>query len=98
MGAWAGFELPSLDGVVDDVTYEGLGKPMRPQLYVPWAQNPFGGAWIAVKTSGDPRAVVAAESTTRREAPNCLAMASASSGKCVQPSTTASTRASRCAR
>src|SRR4029079_16256038 len=44
------------------------------------------------------RAVVAAESTMTRDGPICRAMLPASSGKCVHPSTTVSTRASRCAR
>jgi putative ABC transport system permease protein len=29
-------------------------------MYVPWAQNPAGGAWVAVKTSGDPRRLLTA--------------------------------------
>ena len=35
-------------GVVDDVVYEGVGSPIRPTVYVPYAQNPFPGVWIAV--------------------------------------------------
>jgi predicted lysophospholipase L1 biosynthesis ABC-type transport system permease subunit len=32
-----------------------LSEPVRPALYVPFAQSPFGGAWIAVKANVDPQ-------------------------------------------
>src|SRR6185369_1350649 len=51
--------LRTIVGVVGDVPYEGIGQPVRPQIYVPFAQSPFGGAWIAVKGSVDPSALIA---------------------------------------
>jgi putative ABC transport system permease protein len=38
-------------GVAGDVTYEGIGKPAGPAVYVPFSQSTFGGVWIAVRTS-----------------------------------------------
>ncbi len=46
-------------GVVGDVPYQGVGQEIRPQLYVPFAQSPFGGVWVAVKTSVDTRTLIA---------------------------------------
>ena len=54
----------SIVGVVGDVPYEGPAAPTRPQIYVPWAQNTFGGAWIAVKTALEPQSL----STSIRDA------------------------------
>ena len=51
--------LRTVVGIVGDVAYEGLEKPVRPAIYVPWAQSTFGGAWIAVSTPGDERTLVA---------------------------------------
>ena len=41
-------------GVVDDVVYEGVGSPIRPVMYVPFAQSPFAGVWIAMRTTVPP--------------------------------------------
>ena len=46
-------------GVVDDVVYEGVGSPIRPVLYVPYAQSPFAGVWIAMRTTAAPAALTA---------------------------------------
>jgi len=62
-----GDSLHTIVGVVGDVTYDGLARPPRPALYVPFAQSPFGGAWVAVKGATDPSAMIASsrENTTR---------------------------------
>ncbi|HEY3554497.1 MAG TPA: ABC transporter permease, partial [Casimicrobiaceae bacterium] len=46
-------------GVVDDVVYEGVGSPIRPVVYVPFAQNPFAGVWIAMRTTAAPATLTA---------------------------------------
>lgn len=38
-------------GVVGDVSYDGVGKAVAPAVYVPFAQNTFGGVWIAVRST-----------------------------------------------
>jgi putative ABC transport system permease protein len=38
-------------GVVGDVVYEGLGTPVKPVIYVPFAQVPFPGLWLAIRTT-----------------------------------------------
>ena len=43
--------LWTIVGVVGDVGYEGIGRPIRPDIYVPFAQSSFGGVWIAMKAS-----------------------------------------------
>ena len=52
-------EFRTIVGVVGDVSYEGLGKPTHAAVYVPWAQSSFAGAWVAVKTARDARAMAA---------------------------------------
>lgn len=44
-------------GVVGDAVYEGVGAPMRPTIYVPFAQSPFPGAWIAIRSPFDAAAL-----------------------------------------
>lgn len=46
-------------GVVDDVVYEGVGSPIRPVVYVPYAQSPFAGVWIAMRTTAAPATLAA---------------------------------------
>jgi putative ABC transport system permease protein len=38
-------------GVVGDAVYEGLGLPVKPVIYVPFAQSPFPGVWLAIRTT-----------------------------------------------
>ena len=52
-------------GVVGDALYEGVGTPVSPVMYVPYAQAPFPGVWIAIRSSrpasalaGDIRAAI----------------------------------------
>jgi putative ABC transport system permease protein len=47
-------------GVVGDATYEGVGVPMSPVVYVPYAQSPFAGVWLAMRTTLAPTALTAA--------------------------------------
>jgi putative ABC transport system permease protein len=44
-------------GVVGDATYEGPAAPLKPEVYVPFAQRPDAGVWIAVRASGHPTAL-----------------------------------------
>ncbi|PWT90074.1 MAG: hypothetical protein C5B55_10270 [Blastocatellia bacterium] len=50
-------------GVVGDVKYEGLGTPVGPQVYVPYAQSPFPGMRIVVRTTIDPMSLANAVRT-----------------------------------
>ena len=52
-----GFTEPTpreIVGVVGDVRRDGLGSPSRPEMYVPFAQEPFWAAYVSVRASGDP--------------------------------------------
>lgn len=46
-------------GVVGDAVYEGLGTPIQPVIYVPYAQQTFPGMWIAIRSSRDAAALTA---------------------------------------
>jgi predicted permease len=46
-------------GVSGDAVYEGVGTPVKPEAYVPFAQSPFAGAWIAVRAAGSPSSLIA---------------------------------------
>jgi predicted permease len=50
-------ETRTIVGVVGDAVYEGLGEPIIPVIYVPYAQAPFAGVWLAIRTSLAPRAL-----------------------------------------
>ena len=47
-------------GIVGDAKYQGLGMEAGPQVYVPYAQSPFPGMRIIVRTSTDPMSLVSA--------------------------------------
>lgn len=47
-------------GVAADVRYAGLAEPAAPSLYYAFAQDPFPGMNLFVRTSGDPMAIVPA--------------------------------------
>ncbi|HKE55356.1 MAG TPA: ABC transporter permease, partial [Pyrinomonadaceae bacterium] len=47
-------------GVVGDAKYEGLGGPIGPQVYVPFAQRPFPGMRLVVRTTVEPTSLTAA--------------------------------------
>ncbi len=57
--AGAGSKLISamVVGVVGDVKQESLNEPASPQMYVPYAQDPFRFATLAVRVHGDPLAL-----------------------------------------
>jgi predicted permease len=44
-------------GVTGDATYEGVGMPTSPVTYVPFAQSPFAGVWLAIRTTLGPLAL-----------------------------------------
>lgn len=46
-------------GVVGDAAYEGVGAPVKPVIYVPYAQQPFPGLWIAIRSSLEANALAA---------------------------------------
>ena len=46
-------------GVSGDAVYEGVGTPIKPEAYVPFAQSPFAGVWIAVSAAGAPSSLIA---------------------------------------
>ncbi|HEX7251459.1 MAG TPA: ABC transporter permease [Thermoanaerobaculia bacterium] len=41
-------------GVVADVRRDGLGVISRPEMYVPFLQEPFWAAYVVIRTPGDP--------------------------------------------
>ena len=41
-------------GVVADVQRDGRGAASRPEMYVPFAQEPWWAAYLVVRTAGDP--------------------------------------------
>ncbi len=41
-------------GVTGDPTFNGIGAPAAPAVFVPYAQAPFPGVWFAVRTRGTP--------------------------------------------
>jgi putative ABC transport system permease protein len=47
-------------GVVADVKRDGLAAPSRPEVYVPFLQDPWWASYIAVRTTGDPERLSAA--------------------------------------
>ena len=47
-------------GVVGDVKHFGLDADVRPEMYVPDAQQPSGASTVMIRTSSDPTAMVAA--------------------------------------
>jgi putative ABC transport system permease protein len=51
-------------GVVGDVKYAGLDRPTKPEMYAPFAQQPWPFMRLALRTSGDPATFAAA---VRRE-------------------------------
>jgi putative ABC transport system permease protein len=55
-----GGETRTIVGVTGDAVYEGLDVPVKPTIYVPFAQRPFAGVWIAISGAVDQRALTAA--------------------------------------
>jgi putative ABC transport system permease protein len=47
-------------GIAGDAKYEGLSMEAGPQVYVPYAQSPFPGMRIVVRTTTDPTSVMSA--------------------------------------
>jgi putative ABC transport system permease protein len=57
---FAGRPFWTIVGVVADEQVAGLGDPMRPVAYFPFAQTPDSEFTLMVRTAGDPEPVVAA--------------------------------------
>jgi predicted permease len=49
---------PRVIGVIKDIRYAGLDTPAHGGIYVMWRHLSMGRAYLAVRTSGDPAAVV----------------------------------------
>lgn len=47
-------------GVVGDVRRDGLGSPSQPEMYVPFDQDPWWAAYLAIRANGDPAPLSAA--------------------------------------
>jgi predicted permease len=58
--SFGGDDLRTIVGVVGDVHYSGLAEPADPVVYFPFAQDPFLGMEMFVRTIGDPMDVVPA--------------------------------------
>ena len=54
-------------GLVEDVKHYGLERPMRPGIYWPLAQRPVDVMAVALKTDGDPEALVPSARAAIRE-------------------------------
>ncbi len=70
--------LREIVGVVGDAKYEGLGAPAGAQIYVPYAQSPFPGMRVIVRTSVEPSSLIsgvraAIQSIDRDEGPTRIA-------------------------
>jgi putative ABC transport system permease protein len=52
--------LRTIVGVVGDAKYQGLGAEAGPQAYVPYAQSPYPGMRIVVRTTVDPASLISA--------------------------------------
>ena len=44
-------ETRTIVGVAGDAVYEGVGTPVKPIIYVPYSQAPFGGAWVVIRST-----------------------------------------------
>jgi putative ABC transport system permease protein len=58
-----GFSAPvarEIVGIVADVQRDGLATPSKPEMYVPFEQEPWWAAYIAIRTRGEPGPVAAA--------------------------------------
>ncbi len=44
-------ETRTIVGVAGDAVYEGVGSPVKPVIYVPFAQFPFPGVWITIHST-----------------------------------------------
>jgi putative ABC transport system permease protein len=58
--SFGGDEWRTIVGVVDDVRYSGLAAAVDPAVYYPFAQDPFLGMEVFVRTARDPLHVVPA--------------------------------------
>ena len=58
--SFGGDDLRTVVGVVGDVRYSGLAEPPDPVVYFPFAQDPFVGMEMFVRTAGDPMRVIPA--------------------------------------
>jgi putative ABC transport system permease protein len=47
-------------GIVGDVHHDGLDEPVRPEMFLPYAQAPDGGMTVVVRTTGDAAAMTSA--------------------------------------
>jgi predicted permease len=47
-------------GVVGDVKRDGIGAPSQPEMYVPFEQDPWWAAYIAIRTKGRPEELAVA--------------------------------------
>ncbi|HKF44271.1 MAG TPA: FtsX-like permease family protein, partial [Thermoanaerobaculia bacterium] len=57
-----GFKEPvsrEIVGVVADVRRDGLGVVSRPEMYVPFVQEPFWAAYVVIRSTGDPMRLAA---------------------------------------
>ncbi|HUQ81369.1 MAG TPA: ABC transporter permease [Gemmatimonadaceae bacterium] len=48
-----GDEQATIVGVVGDVRHDGLGEPVQPEMFFPFAQSSDGGMTILVRSTGD---------------------------------------------
>jgi putative ABC transport system permease protein len=63
---------PAVIGIVGDVAYEGLEFSPGPAIYILWRELPASHLFLAVRSSGDPRAVAPAVTMALREADSGL--------------------------
>jgi hypothetical protein len=63
---------PAVIGIVGDVAYEGLEFSPGPAIYVLWRELPASQLYLAVRSSGDPRAIAPVVRAALREADPAL--------------------------
>src|SRR5262249_51980812 len=47
-------------GVAGDVKRDGLGEASRPEMYVPFVQDPWWASYVAIRAAGDPNRLAGA--------------------------------------
>jgi predicted permease len=60
LAIWGDSSWMTVVGVARDVRYAGLASPVEPAVYYHFAQDPFAGMFLFVRTGGDPLRLTAA--------------------------------------
>jgi putative ABC transport system permease protein len=47
-------------GIAADVKRDGVGEPSKPEMYLPFVQDPWWASYVAIRTTGDPERLATA--------------------------------------